>query len=51
MTLKELNIDHTPHDTRHNCISLLDTMKVNPTTIKIAGLSGAQILTNVFILT
>lgn len=46
MILKELNIDHKPHDTRHTCISLLATAKVDPTTIKkIVGHSGAQTLT------
>lgn len=46
MILKELNIDHKPHDTRHTCISLLATAKVDPTTIKkIVSHSGAQTLT------
>lgn len=46
MVVKELNIEHTPHDTRHTCISLLATAKVEPTTIKkIVGHSGAQTLT------
>ena len=44
--MKELNIDHKPHDTRHTCISLLAAAKVYQTTIKkIVGHSGAQSLT------
>jgi integrase len=30
--LKELNLEHKPHDTRHTCISLLATAKVDQTT-------------------
>lgn len=46
MVLKELSIDHKPHDTRHTCISLLAAAKVDQTTIKkIVGHSGAQTLT------
>ena len=41
-----LGFDHTPHDTRHTCISLLTEADVNPTTIKkIVGHSGAMTLT------
>ena len=37
---------HTPHDIRHNCISLLTKADVNPTTIKeIVGHQGAMSLT------
>ena len=37
---------HTPHDTRHTCISLLTKADVNPTTIKkIVGHKGAMSLT------
>lgn len=37
---------HKPHDTRHTCVSLLATAKVDATTIKkIVGHSGAQSLT------
>ncbi|MCI8955470.1 MAG: tyrosine-type recombinase/integrase [Eubacterium sp.] len=44
--MKELNLEHKPHDTRHTCISLLATAKVEPTTIKkIVGHSGTQSLT------
>ena len=44
--LKEIGIDHKPHDTRHTCISLLATAKVDQTTIKkIVGHAGAQSLT------
>lgn len=32
--MKQLNMKHTPHDTRHTCISLLTKADVNPTTIK-----------------
>lgn len=46
MVIKELVLDHKPHDTRHTCISLLATAKVDPTTIKkIVGHAGAQTLT------
>lgn len=44
--MKELNLEHKPHDTRHTCISMLATAKVDPTTIKkIVGHSGTQSLT------
>ena len=44
--MEQLGFDHTPHDTRHTCISLLTEADVNPTTIKkIAGHSGAMTLT------
>lgn len=32
--LQPLNINHTPHDTRHTCISMLAAKQVYPTTIK-----------------
>ena len=44
--LKELNIKHRPHDTRHTCINLLAAAKVYQTTIKkIVGHSDSQTLT------
>ena len=44
--MEQLGLDHTPHDTRHTCISLLTEADVNPTTIKkIVGHSGAMTLT------
>lgn len=44
--MKQLNMKHTPHDTRHTCISLLAKADVNPTTIKkIVGHKGAMSLT------
>lgn len=44
--MKQLNMKHTPHDTRHTCISLLTKADVNPTTIKkIVGHKGAMSLT------
>ncbi len=44
--ISELGMEHRPHDTRHTCISLLATAKVQPTIIKkIVGHSGAQTLT------
>ena len=44
--MEKLGFDHTPHDTRHTCISLLTEADVNPTTIKkIVGHSGAMTLT------
>jgi integrase len=44
--LTDLGIDHKPHDTRHTCVSLLASAKVDPTTIKkIVGHRGAQTLT------
>jgi integrase len=44
--MKELNLDHIPHDTRHTTISLLARAEVNQTIIKrIVGHSGAMNLT------
>ena len=44
--MKELNLDHIPHDTRHTTISLLARAEVNQTIIKrIVGHSGAMDLT------
>ena len=44
--MEQLGFEHTPHDTRHTCISLLTEADVNPTTIKkIVGHSGAMTLT------
>ena len=44
--MEQLGFDHTPHDTRHTCISLLTEADVNPTSIKkIVGHSGAMTLT------
>ena len=44
--MKRLNMKHTPHDTRHTCISLLTKADENPTTIKkIVGHKGAMSLT------
>lgn len=44
--MERLNMKHTPHDTRHTCISLLTKADVNPTTIKkIVGHKGAMSLT------
>ena len=44
--MKRLNMKHTPHDTRHTCISLLTKADVNPTTMKkIVGHKGAMSLT------
>lgn len=41
-----LDMKHLPHDTRHTCISLLNTAEVNPTTIKmIVGHAGKMDLT------
>ena len=43
--MKRLNMKHTPHDTRHTCISLLTKADVNPTTIKkIVGRKSAMSL-------
>lgn len=45
-TMEELNMIHTPHETRHTCASLLADHKVEPRTIKkILGHSGAMDLT------
>lgn len=44
--MKEMNMHHRPHDTRHTTISLLATAKVSQTVIKmIVGHSGAMTLT------
>lgn len=44
--MEELGLSHKPHDTRHTCISMLATAKVDQTTIKkIVGHSGAMTLT------
>ena len=41
-----LNMDHTPHCTRHTCISMLAEAQVDQTTIKkIVGHSGAMTMT------
>lgn len=41
-----LNMDHTPHCTRHTCISILAEAQVDQTTIKkIVGHSGAMTMT------
>lgn len=44
--MEPTKMKHTPHDTRHTCISLLTKADVNPTTIKkIVGHKGAMSLT------
>lgn len=44
--MEQLSFHHTPHDTRHTCISLLTEADVNQTLIKkIAGHSGSMTLT------
>lgn len=44
--LKELNMEHRPHDTRHTCVSMLAMNEVSQTLIKmIVGHSGAMTLT------
>ena len=44
--MKELNMNHLPHDTRHTTVSLLVKAEVNQTIIKrIVGHSGAMNLT------
>lgn len=44
--MNQLSMKHLPHDTRHTCISLLNTAEVNPTTIKmIVGHAGKMDLT------
>ena len=44
--MKELNMKHLPHDTRHTTVSMLVKAEVNPTIIKrIVGHSGAMNLT------
>lgn len=43
--MKQLNMKHTPHDTRHTFISLLAKADVNSTTIKkIVGRKSAMSL-------
>lgn len=45
-TLESLGMDHTPHETRHTCTSMLAEAKVDPRTIKkILGHAGAMDLT------
>ncbi|MDO5785004.1 MAG: site-specific integrase [Eubacteriales bacterium] len=44
--MEQIGFDHTPHDTRHTCISMLAEAHVDQTMIKkIAGHSGAMTLT------
>ena len=44
--MEALSFDHTPHDTRHTCISMLAEAHVDQTMIKkIVGHSGAMTLT------
>jgi integrase len=44
--MEQLGFDHTPHDTRHTCISMLAEAHVDQTMIKkIVGHSGAMTLT------
>lgn len=44
--MEHIGFDHTPHDTRHTCISMLAEAHVDQTMIKkIAGHSGAMTLT------
>lgn len=44
--VEQIGIDHTPHCTRHTCISMLSEAGVQDTTIKkIVGHSGAMTLT------
>lgn len=44
--MEQLGMKHLPHDTRHTCISLLNTAEINPTTIKmIVGHAGKMDLT------
>ena len=44
--VSNLGFDHTPHDTRHTCISMLAEAHVDPTMIKkIVGHAGAMTLT------
>ena len=44
--MKELEMDHLPHDTRHTTISMLAKAEVNQTIIKrIVGHAGAMNLT------
>ena len=44
--IKLLNLDYTPHSTRHTFISMLARINTNPTVIKkIVGHSGAMSLT------
>lgn len=44
--IKEMGMEHKPHDTRHTCISLMAEAKIYQTIIKkIVGHSGTQTLT------
>lgn len=44
--IKEMNMNHRPHDTRHTCISMLAEKNINQTIIKrIVGHAGAMSLT------
>ena len=44
--IENIKMDHTPHDTRHTCISMLAEKHVDKTMIKkIVGHSGAMTLT------
>lgn len=44
--MEQLGMKHLPHDTRHTCISLMNTAEINPTTIKmIVGHAGKMDLT------
>ena len=44
--MEQLGMEHTPHCTRHTCISMLSEAGVQDTTIKkIVGHSGAMSLT------
>lgn len=44
--MKNLGLEHMPHDTRHTCISMMSEAHVDPTMIKkIVGHSGAMTLT------
>lgn len=44
--IENIKMDHTPHDTRHTCISMLAEKHVDQTMIKkIVGHSGAMALT------
>ncbi len=49
-TLNKLNINHTPHETRHTTASLLDRYGANPVTIKkILGHSTQDLTSSVYI--
>lgn len=44
--MEQLGMKHLPHDTRHTCISLMNTAEINPTTVKmIVGHAGKMDLT------